>query len=421
MDEYKNPAANSQAQPFSAGPAELACALLMYAAAYIYTLVMASAHDRLWFGVFVLLFVGMAEILNRGRPHPAESWVWLASLLLISACVALGRGHAWDYGMSELLVHPLAVWWVLSRSGKLLEGESGHLLPLDAFNGFVRIPFGSFFLRARCLWHSLKSRSRGRGRTWAGMLAVLAALLLLGQVATSLARADAGFDALPGDILALFRFDIYADWGGFFFRLVISLPIGAWLFGLLAGSVRMDDHKLRAQADAVNGFLPRLRTVPGAVWTVCMGAFAALYFLFFVVQGSYLFGAFTRTLPEGFIVSQYAREGFFELCRVMAINFSLLYLVSRSSVRPIRESKAQKLACTLLIVAGMLFAVIAFSKLLLYISCFGFTPKRLRAGWLVLILFAGSAACLYSLWTGKKSFKYWLMFSAVSLALLHLY
>lgn len=204
-------------------------------------------------------------------------------------------------------------------------------------------------------------------------------------------------------------------------RLLLSLPIGAWLFGLIAGSAWMEKDKLRTQAAAVNGFLPKLRLVPGRVWTVCMGAFGALYLLFFAVQFRYLFGAFTRTLPEGFIVSQYAREGFFELCRVMGINFSLLYLVSRSGARPIREDKAQQICCTLLLAAGMVFAVIAFSKLGLYISCFGFTPKRLQSCWLVLVLFAGSGACLYSLWSGKKSFKAWLMFAAVTLALLHLY
>ena len=98
-----------------------------------------------------------------------------------------------------------------------------------------------------------------------------------------------------------------------------------------------------------------------------MAAFIAVYLLFFAVQSSYLFGAFSRRLPEGFTVAQYAREGFFELCRVMAINFSLLYLVSRSSVKPVREDRAQKAVCSLLIIAGMVFAVIAFSKLVLYI------------------------------------------------------
>lgn len=421
MDENKN----LEEQPFSGRQAELCCALILYPAAYIYTLALGSGHDRLWFGLFVLLFVGLAELLNRGRPHPAESWVWLGSLLLISFCVVAGRGRAWDYGLSELLAHLIAVWWVLSRSGKLLEGESGHLLPLDALNGFVRFPFGNFFLRIRCLRQGIKNWGRGRkhssGKFWAGALAVLAAMLLLGQVATDLARADAGFGALADDLLALLHFDIGDGLGEFVFRFLVSLPIGAWLFGLLAGSARAEAEELRTRAAAVNGFLPRLRMVPGLVWTLCMAAFAAVYFLFFAVQSSYLFGAFTRTLPEGFVVSQYAREGFFELCRVMAVNFSLLYLVSRSSARPIREDKAQRTACTLLIAAGMIFALIAFSKLMLYISCFGFTPKRLQAGWLVLTLFAGSAACLYSVWTGKKSFKYWLMFSAVSLALLHLY
>ena len=197
--------------------------------------------------------------------------------------------------------------------------------------------------------------------------------------------------------------------------------MGAWLFGLIAGSLRSDEEKLRAQAAAVNGFLPRLRTVPERLWTVVMAVFAAVYILFFAVQSSYLFGAFSRTLPEDFTVAQYAREGFFELCRVMAINFSLLYLVSRSSAKPLREDKVQRIAATLLIAAGMVFAVIAMSKLVLYIMCFGFTPKRLQSSWLVLLLFMGCVACLYSLWTGKKSFKYWMMYGAVSLALLHLY
>lgn len=401
---------------------EILCALLLYPAAYIYTLAMGGPWWKLWFGLFVLAFVALGEGINRGKPRPAESWVWLGCLLLITLCVVTGRGRAWGFELSALLAHPLAVWWLLSRSGALLEGESGHLLPLDAVNGFIRIPFGNFFLRLRCLGQGLRDWRRGRsGRLWAGLLAVAAALVLLNWAAASLARADAVFGELAETILQWFRFDISEGFVNFMLRLLLSLPIGAWLFGLIAGSARVEQDKLRAQAAAVNGFLPRLRLVPGRVWTVCMGAFGALYLLFFAVQFRYLFGAFTRTLPEGFIVSQYAREGFFELCRVMGINFSLLYLVSRSGARPIREDKAQQICCTLLLAAGMVFAVIAFSKLGLYISCFGFTPKRLQSCWLVLVLFAGSGACLYSLWSGKKSFKAWLMFAAVTLALLHLY
>ena len=408
-------------EPLAFSRREILCALLLYPAAYIYTLAMGGPWWKLWFGLFVLAFVALGEWLNRGRPRMAESWVWLGCLLLITLCVVTGRGRAWG-DLPALLAHPLAVWWLLSRSGALLEGESGHLLPLDGINGFIRIPFGNFFLRLRCLGQGLQDWRRGRsGRLWAALLAVAAALVLLNWAAASLARADAVFGELAETILQWFRFDISEGFVNFMLRLLLSLPIGAWLFGLMAGSARTERNKLGAQAEAVKGFLPRLRVVPNRVWTVCMGAFGALYLLFFAVQFRYLFGAFTRTLPEGFIVSQYAREGFFELCRVMGINFSLLYLVSRSGARPIREDKAQQICCTLLLAAGMVFAVIAFSKLGLYISCFGFTPRRLQSCWLVLVLFAGSAACLYSLWSGKKSFKAWLMFAAISLALLHLY
>lgn len=404
---------------------ELACALLMYPTAYIYTVFFGSRNDRLWFGVFVLLFIGITEILNRARPRPKESWVWLGCVLLMSACVAFGWGRVWDYGLTMVMVHPLAVWWVLSRSGRLAEGESGHLLPLDAINGFVCIPFGNFALRLRCIATGLRGYGRGEStdkrRPWAAILAILAALVLLSWATTDLARADEGFERLTSDILGIFSFDLGDHFATYVFRFIVSLPVGAWLFGLIAGSLRTDEEKLRAQAAAVNGFMPRLRAVPERLWTVVMAVFAAVYLLFFAVQSGYLFGAFSRTLPEDFTVAQYAREGFFELCRVMAINFGLLYLVSRSSARPLREDKVQRIAATLLIAAGMVFAVIAMSKLVLYIMCFGFTPKRLQSSWLVLLLFMGCVACLYSLWTGKKSFKYWMMYGAVSLALLHLY
>ena len=410
---------------FSLRAGELACALLMYPTAYIYTVFFGSRNDRLWFGIFVLLFIAITEILNRGRPHPGESWVWLGCVVLMSACVAFNWGRVWTYGLTMLMVHPLAVWWVLSRSGCLAEGESGHLLPLDALNGFVCIPFGNFALRLRCIANGLRGRSRGNGRDkrrpWAAVVAVLAALALLNWVLTELSQADRGFEKLTANILGLFSFDLGDHFATYVFRFIVSLPVGAWLFGLIAGSLRTDEEKLRTQAEAVNAFLPKLRAVPERLWTVVMAVFAAVYILFFAVQSSYLFGAFSRTLPEDFTVAQYAREGFFELCRVMAINFGLLYLVSRSSAKPMREDKVQRIAATLLIAAGMVFAVIAMSKLVLYIMCFGFTPKRLQSSWLVLLLFMGCAACLYSLWTGKKSFKYWMMYGAVSLALLHLY
>ena len=161
--------------------------------------------------------------------------------------------------------------------------------------------------------------------------------------------------------------------------------------------------------------------MPSGVWCALVGAFCLLYAIFFAVQFRYLFGAFTRSLPPGFIVSQYAREGFFELCKVMAVNLLLLWLVTRSAREPLRE-RPWLCALTLALLAeSLLFSVVAASKLLLYIDCFGFTPKRLQSAWLICVLFAGCLFAAYTILTGKKSFRGWMVFSAVSLSLLCLY
>ncbi len=65
-------------------------------------------------------------------------------------------------------------------------------------------------------------------------------------------------------------------------------------------------------------FAPR-STVLTALFVLC-----AVYLLFISMQAKYLFGAFWGALPEGFSYSEYARQGFFELCRVAAINIVIL-------------------------------------------------------------------------------------------------
>ena len=102
----------------------------------------------------------------------------------------------------------------------------------------------------------------------------------------------------------------------------------------------------------------------------------------------------------------------------MGISFVLLWLVARVSRRPIREHRPTLILCLILLAESLLFAVVAFSKLALYIDCFGFTPLRLQSTWLVCVLFAGCLAALWTLLTGKKSFRAWLMFSALSLSFL---
>ena len=86
----------------------------------------------------------------------------------------------------------------------------------------------------------------------------------------------------------------------------------------------------------------------------------------------------------------------------MAINFTLFWLVTRTARQ--KQQLIRWMAAALL-VQSMLFAVIAISKLALYIDCFGLTPLRVQSTWLVCVLLLGCVCALYTHLTGKKSIE----------------
>ncbi len=462
-------------EPFTASRREIICALASYALGYAWT---GFSWQPLGLLLTAGLLVLLCEAIQKGVSRSRESLVWLGCfavctfslfvqevrqygicisgnwLLMPSAGawepVEYGFCRVWDDYQLALFVHVFAVWWVISRSGKLLAGESSRFLPMDALNAFVLVPLGNFFLRIRALWYGgsmlaagLRRKEdradRGDTRWWVLLAALLSAVLFI-MAGELLSSADQGFAQFYSSIRDLFRLDWEAD-PETVFRIMASIPVGMYLFGLIAGSARVKRERLDGQVKGIEAFLESIRRVPEVFWTIVIGVFSLLYLAFFVFQARYLFGAFTRTLPEGFIVSQYAREGFFELCKVVALNFSLLWMVTRmarsagnstygdpavpgnapAGVKHADGSVLFRAACLALLFESAVFAVIAFSKLALYIDCFGFTPLRFQSIWLVCVLFAACALWAVNLVTGRKVFRYWMYFGAVSLSLLSLY
>ena len=387
--------------------------------AYIYVVAAYSGeHWTKWIVLFAALLCGGVELSARRVPRRGESWVWLGCLWTVLLCGALGRARAWE-GWFPLIVHGFGAYWVIVRSGHLLEaGGSSRYLPADALFGAVLVPLRHFFLRLRVLKASGR-RDSGRRFTPAAMVGVVAAaiiaLFLLGVSMALLAEADPNFQQLSDGIWNALR--------GFDARLAIyfllSLPVGAYLYGMVFGTRReasVGDFRKRLDAG-----IGALRQVPGGAWPVLLGLFVALYAVFFAVQGSYLFDGLRGLLPERFTAAQYARRGFFELCGVMAVNFTLLGAAAVSAEGGLRAHAAARRTGMALMAESGLLAVTAAAKLALYVHRFGFTPLRLQSCWLVLVLFMGSLAALHALWTGRDMTKAWLIASAVLLALTHLW
>lgn len=416
---------------FSASRREIWIALAMYIAAYLYIdriffhSIDGMDSGGVWLAVFTLLIIGMTETLHWKKPHPAESWIWLGCLALIEIGVLAQRSTVWNSGQSMLFLHLAFVWWVLSRSGALFEGRTGRLLPADAVFGFFITPFANFFLRIRCLFFGVRQlkpkQKRAKPETvgWSVFAVVLAAVFFV-IAFQLLAGADTHFRTALARFLKsfTFRWEGFDDFIGTF---LFSLPVGAWLFGLIAGTGRIRNEDKAAHVKGIDDFLAAIRKVPTVVWVGLTAGFCVLYAVFFALHTPYLLGAFTRNLPTGYTLSRYARQGFFELCKLMAVNFALLWIITRMSRETVWTHKGLKIISLILLAESLLFAVIAASKLWLYIDCFGFTPLRLQSAWLICSLAFGCLCAIWSILRKRQTFRAWVIFSAVTLTALHLW
>lgn len=361
-------------------------------------------YRAVFMALFCLLFFAGVEGMCRAAARPAskESRLWLALwgllaadyIFKISALYYYDAVQTWEF----LALHLAAAYWVLARTGSLTEGRTGPFLPLDGLRALVTVPFGNFFLRIRVLGRALIDWLRGlagrkKGSVWAGVVTLCVAAPVLALAAGLLSGADDAFGAALENFFRWFTLPEAVFTELMYFA--VGLPVGAYLFGLAAGALKKAPDpargaSLRAEAE-------KLRLAPGGALALCLALLLALYVLFFSIQLNYLTGGFFGHLPEGFTAAEYARRGFFELCAVVVLNFSVLTAAAKTSRTPLRQSPVLKGLAAALCLSNLLFAAVGASKMFLYIRRFGFTPNRIVSGWFILVLAVLTVLALVSI------------------------
>ncbi|MBQ8974133.1 MAG: DUF4173 domain-containing protein, partial [Oscillospiraceae bacterium] len=345
------------------------------------------------------------------RKRPWESIAWLACSAGTLCCVLFTANGIWEF-WTYFALHAFAVYYVTARANLLVADRSGGFLPVDIFNTVIIYPFKYFFLKVKSVWYYITLGFR-RGKRSAQTLvftlcAIAVGIALLIWAGSLLSSADDKFRSM----MDIFRIEINAEsLITYILRAGFSIPIGSYIAGLILGTHRESGEESGQRAQRYSRSLTKLKKVPSGAWIAVIAVICAMYAVFFGVQASYLFGAFAGRLPESFTVANYARQGFFEMCRVMGLNLLLLLLTVRTSAV---DSKPVKILCTVLLGASILFAATAMSKLGMYISIFGLTPLRIQSSWLVCSLTCGCICAGIYLWSGKRTFRTWLLFSAMT-------
>ena len=382
-------------QPLTAKKEDGLLALLAFPCGYLYIRFVLGFTGGVGITLFTLVYciVVLTWFRAGGHPIPAKSWPWLGLTLLASLHFSLLSSGFVTF-LTFFFLTGCAVWWVAVLGG--VETDF-------AWDGLAERLFQLPFRNFGCQWQVLRQSSKKNSQNRSLLLALITALLmipLLLYVAEQLAAADDTFRLLM-EKLAL----LDASWFVWLMiRLVLTLPVSAYLFGLWYGSFHHRGLRtLTAEEKAARE--ARRRFIPTAVAVTSLGMLTALYLVFFGAQAAGLVSAIVHGQPQAGSWSDYARQGFFELCQVSTLNLAAL-LAARQLTRD-QNSGVIRFLCRVLPMQTLLLIATALCKMVLYIRAYGLTQLRIYTSWFMILLAVVFLLELLSL-SGNFPWQRWL-------------
>ena len=409
--------------------------LLAYPLAYAYIRLMISGYGEFyvrsgWFSISVaypllaVLFILVNEIVRRGRRgasvNPSYQTVfWYVMMILSGSTATMGPSE----DLSVFAMHLCAVYSVLVSNNILLGGKTSGFIPADLIHGlYVKsfAGFPNFVTDWGCFKRSVPSEgeTETRRKNPAGAVIFIAVMAVLLIISVSLMA------SIDEDINLLFS-NITRWFGDYFrnielnlimFRVIFAIPVCFYLYGLMSRSAKSDGEREKRVAQWLTRIRGKGKTVSSTIVYIAAGVFVGVYILFFIKRLAYMLGGFVGRVPDKMLVSQYAREGFFELVGIMAVNMCvyLVIILLGKTDSDGKFSLPSKILVTLLMSESIIFAIIAMSKLGLYYSRFGYTSKRILAMWGSLALGFAAAMTIATVFRGKPHFRAGVIFTAVS-------
>lgn len=335
-------------------------------------------HDYPLLGlVYGLILYGFTLWHFRFRVGKRTLGLWTVSLLFLLSHLLTGNGPVRFFARwAAVLLWGYGVYC----AGGNGEDRLGDMFVPEFFKANVLMPFArlsAFFTAA----------FSGGKRTWlkTGLMVLLGLGLALVPVllVVELLQYDAAFSKVLDDIFS-------ESLPEAIFRRLLSLVMAVWMATLLMSALRASqDHALSQvmDQDRWNAFSIRRRFVPLVVSGTMLVPLLLVYGLFFFSQWPLYTSAFTGVLPGGYTYADYAREGFFQLCAVCAIN-GVLYLLIGLFTRRGQGEGVRRALLTALCLCSLVLAATACSKMVLYVRTYGLTPRRVYASWAMVLLVA---------------------------------
>lgn len=410
---------------------------ISYLLALVYVSIFTDGYTSLFFpfavGILLLIetpFYQQGQALFK-KGQPIEASLFFCSCLAQALALTLWGPHFQLEWIQYLFVHGTFVFYVLARHHWLVQGRLGSLLVLDGFLGFFYLPWRHFLLRLQVVLYRTKSTKNSDKKARHQLIQTLAFTLIsiyltgllvvfvlgeLRQVSEAFSSLTIGLEEHLASLWQVLGYSqLLTEWLG---RFLLSLPIGMWLYGLVAGS-RLRTKPSTLCYESLSPCLQTLRVFPALTTYLLIGSLCLVYSLFFVAGLTELAKLLSLQGISPQEASHSAVAGFWQLVRVSCLNFALLAGLTLFSKEAPWQQKRSRLALTLLFVFAGLFALLAAWKLFgLYIFLFGLTPLRLLSAWFILVLLVWCGLLLIRFYRPIQAIRYGLLYALISFTLL---
>lgn len=307
---------------------------------------------------FIMIIISNTILIMKKKDINKKAYIMLIPIILIifSNLILLGlKSHLdWTNELLNLIILPILISIYLF----LLINKNYKISLNNIMLMFKLFPNGLF---KNLTFMKINIPKKKKSKIINIILGILIGVLFASVILFLLSSADDYFNSFLSKIMI----NIHVNFNvwiiiKFFIFFIILFTIGINLF-------KYKDLNMKKN---------KIKIIDKTIIITMLSVINFTFILFLVSEVSKLCGNFLN-IPNGYIYSSYAREGFFQLLFVTLIDFSIiLYLIYKTNL--VKENKIIRILLLLLIIFQILLIFNSYYRMFLYIEKYGFTNLRLQ-------------------------------------------
>lgn len=337
----------------------------------------------------ILVVTGLFTMANFFKKHISKDVFWLlVPLIFFSAMVFVRSSELLTFlnvVASLLLLLVIARVFVGERLKNFLVGDYSKIffLPLK----FIRPLFQTLSdIFSGCRMHKDKTIL---SQVLKGIFMAIPVLIVFVLLFSS---ADLIFQKVVSDFITI---DIEPET---VFRVMVVFIAMLVYIGAYSYTFRSEENPIVAKQNNKISY-----SVGHIESSILLGSVNVLFFVFILVQLTYLFGGAGNISSQGFTYAEYARRGFFELIAVAIVSFLLLLVIEKTIAKKDTDHALEfKILSAALVIQVIVIMASAFTRLSLYEEAYGFTTLRLYSHAFIILLAIVFCLLLYKITKDKR-------------------